>query len=106
LTEAQNLLPEDEHPLPWYPPVCVPLMEIPEGQKKTYDHIKSVSYDERTRIPLKLTDPSMFPVSILEECSTSTLRKNKLLYCVSKMQFFCTFYCTFNLKNSGSDGIL
>ncbi|XP_062591170.1 tetratricopeptide repeat protein 17-like [Saccostrea cucullata] len=64
LTEAQNLLPEDEHPLPWYPPVCVPLMEIPEGQKKTYDHIKSVSYDERTRIPLKLNDPSMFPILI------------------------------------------
>ncbi|XP_048779550.1 tetratricopeptide repeat protein 17-like isoform X2 [Ostrea edulis] len=64
LTEAQNLLPEDEHPLPWYPPVCVPLMEIPEGQRKTHDHIKSVSYDQRTRIPLKLTDPSMFPILI------------------------------------------
>lgn len=64
LTEAQNLQQEDEHPLPWYPPVCVPLMEIPEGQKKTYDHIKSVTYEERTRIPLKLNDPSMFPVRL------------------------------------------
>lgn len=62
LTEAQNLQQEDEHPLPWYPPVCVPLMDVPEGQKKTYDHIKSVTYDERTRIPLKLNDPSMLPV--------------------------------------------
>ena len=64
LTEAQNLQPEDEHPLPWYPPVCVPLMEIPEGHRKTYDHIKSVAYDQRTRIPLKLTDSSMLPVSM------------------------------------------
>lgn len=62
LTEAQNLQQEDEHPLPWYPPVCVPLMDVPEGQKKTYDHIKSVTYDERTRIPLKLNDPSMLPI--------------------------------------------
>nr|XP_022314692.1 tetratricopeptide repeat protein 17-like isoform X1 [Crassostrea virginica] len=64
LTEAQNLQPEDEHPLPWYPPVCVPLMEIPEGHRKTYDHIKSVAYDQRTRIPLKLTDSSMLPILI------------------------------------------
>ncbi|KAK3103819.1 hypothetical protein FSP39_022148 [Pinctada imbricata] len=59
LTEAQNLQRGDEHPLPWYPPVCVPLMEIPEGRKETCDNIKSVTYDERVRIPLKLVDSSM-----------------------------------------------
>ncbi|OWF35392.1 tetratricopeptide repeat protein 17-like isoform X2 [Mizuhopecten yessoensis] len=59
LTEAQNLTPGDEHPLPWYPPVCVPLEEIPEGSAKSYDHIKSVSREERTRMPLKMSDKSI-----------------------------------------------
>ncbi|XP_025087686.1 tetratricopeptide repeat protein 17-like isoform X2 [Pomacea canaliculata] len=59
LTEAQGLIPDVEHPLPWYPPVCVPLMELPEGSENTYDHLKSVSYAERSRIPLKHSDPSM-----------------------------------------------
>jgi len=59
LTEAQKLKPGDEHPLPWYPPVCVPLEDIPEGSTKSYDHIKSVSREERTRMPLKMTDKSM-----------------------------------------------
>lgn len=62
LTEAQNLQRGDEHPLPWYPPVCVPLMEIPEGRKETCDHVKSITYDERIRIPLKLVDSSMTEV--------------------------------------------
>ncbi|KAK3594378.1 hypothetical protein CHS0354_032887 [Potamilus streckersoni] len=57
LTEAQGLKKGGEHPLPWYPPVCVTLLEIPEKTRKTYDHIKSVSYEERSRIPIKLFDP-------------------------------------------------
>lgn len=59
LTEAQGLVLDEEHPLPWYPPVCTPLMELPEGSENTYDHLKSVSYAERSRIPLKYNDPSM-----------------------------------------------
>ncbi|KAK7486422.1 hypothetical protein BaRGS_00022346, partial [Batillaria attramentaria] len=59
LTEAQGLAPDGEHPLPWYPPVCVPLMDLPENSANTYDHLKSVSYAERSRIPLKYNDPSM-----------------------------------------------
>ena len=59
LTEAQGLTAGGEHPLPWYPPVCVPLMDLPEGSKNAYDHLKSVSYAERSRIPLKYNDPSM-----------------------------------------------
>ena len=59
LTEAQGLTAGGEHPLPWYPPVCVPLMDLPEGSENTYDHLKSVSYAERSRIPLKYNDPSM-----------------------------------------------
>uniref|UniRef100_A0A0B7BGE5 Tetratricopeptide repeat protein 17 n=1 Tax=Arion vulgaris TaxID=1028688 RepID=A0A0B7BGE5_9EUPU len=59
LTEAQGLEQEGEHPLPWYPPVCVPLMELAEGNPTVYDHLKSVSYAERSRIPLKYNDPSM-----------------------------------------------
>ena len=59
LTQAQNLGPGDEHPLPWYPPVCVTLEEISADTPKAYDHIKSVSYDQRTRIPLKMADKSL-----------------------------------------------
>ncbi|BFZ05335.1 hypothetical protein BsWGS_08373 [Bradybaena similaris] len=59
LTEAQGLEPGGEHLLPWYPPVCVPLMELSEGNPAVYDHLKSVSYPERSRIPLKYNDPSM-----------------------------------------------
>ncbi|KAJ8299215.1 hypothetical protein KUTeg_023275 [Tegillarca granosa] len=59
LTEAQGLKPGGEHPLPWYPPVCVTLMDLPEGDRKTYDHIHSVSREQRAKMPLKLNDPSM-----------------------------------------------
>ncbi|XP_067656213.1 tetratricopeptide repeat protein 17-like isoform X4 [Haliotis asinina] len=62
LTEAQNLKPGGEHPLPWYPPVCVPLLEIPEVDRRTYDHLKSMAYSEKSKIPLKYNDPSMRPI--------------------------------------------
>ncbi len=62
LIAAQNLKPGDEHPLPWYPPVCVPLLEIPEFNRRTYDHLKSMAYSEKSKIPLKYNDPSMRPV--------------------------------------------
>ncbi|KAK6190158.1 hypothetical protein SNE40_002084 [Patella caerulea] len=59
LTEAQNLKANGEHPLPWYPPICVTLLTINEYDEKTYDNVKSVSMAERTRVPLKMSDPSM-----------------------------------------------
>ncbi|KAK0055172.1 tetratricopeptide repeat protein 17 [Biomphalaria pfeifferi] len=59
LSSTQGLEPGGEHPLPWYPPVCVPLMELAEGNPTVYDHLKSVSYAERSRIPLKYNDLSM-----------------------------------------------
>ncbi|XP_046360680.2 tetratricopeptide repeat protein 17-like isoform X1 [Haliotis rufescens] len=62
LTEAQNLKPGGEHPLPWYPPVCVPLLEIPDVNRRTYDHLKSMAYSEKSKIPLKYNDPSMRPI--------------------------------------------
>ena len=62
LAEAQGLAKGDEHPLPWYPPICATLTDIPEGPR-SYDHIQSVK--ERTQIPLKLYDTSMKPVNKL-----------------------------------------
>lgn len=59
LSEAQNIPEGEEHPLPWYPPVCVPLMEIPEGSPDTYDHIPSVSREQRVKMPLKMYDKFM-----------------------------------------------
>ncbi|GFO31147.1 tetratricopeptide repeat protein 17 [Plakobranchus ocellatus] len=61
LTEAQGLEKQGEHPLPWYPPVCVPLLELPDGSIDQ-DRLKAVSYEERSRIPLKYNDPSMRPI--------------------------------------------
>ena len=56
LAEAQDLVVGDEHPLPWYPPVCVTLSDIPEGPR-SFDHIQAVK--DRTQIPLKLYDTNM-----------------------------------------------
>lgn len=61
LTEAQGLEKLGEHPLPWYPPVCVPLLTLPDGSIDL-DRLKAVSYEERSRIPLKYNDPSMRPI--------------------------------------------
>ncbi|KAK3803342.1 hypothetical protein RRG08_058199, partial [Elysia crispata] len=61
LTEAQGLEKLGEHPLPWYPPVCVPLLTLPDGSI-AQDRLKAVSYEERSRIPLKYNDPSMRPI--------------------------------------------
>ena len=60
LAEAQGLKRGQQHPLPWYPPVCVTLADIPEGPR-AYDHIQSVR--DRTKIPLRLYDISMKDVS-------------------------------------------
>ncbi|ESO91575.1 hypothetical protein LOTGIDRAFT_163300 [Lottia gigantea] len=59
LTEAQNLKDGAEHPLPWYPPICVTLLTINEYDEKTYDNLKSVGHPGRTKVPLKMYDPSM-----------------------------------------------
>ena len=56
LSEAQGLKHMDEHPLPWYPPVCTTLLDIPEGNTKSHDDLDSISYSHRTKIPLKLID--------------------------------------------------
>ena len=56
LTEALGLKDMEEHPLPWYPPVCVTLLDIPEGNTKSHDDIHSISLEQRKTIPLKLVD--------------------------------------------------
>ena len=63
LSEAQGLGNNEQHMLPWYPPICGGLSEIPEGPRSC-DHIKSVK--ERTEIPLKMFDVSMKEV---QSCS-------------------------------------
>ncbi|KAH3890152.1 hypothetical protein DPMN_014224 [Dreissena polymorpha] len=56
LTEALGLKVGEEHPLPWYPPVCNNLLDIPEGNSKSYDHVPSMHLDQRKNIPQKLVD--------------------------------------------------
>ena len=57
LSTAQNLNSGDEHPLPWYPPICIPLLEINDGNTATYDHIRSVA--DRASFAFKSPEPSM-----------------------------------------------
>ena len=56
LNEAQGLSVGEEHPLPWYPPVCMTLTDIPESSR-SFDHVQAVK--DRTQIPLKLYDTNM-----------------------------------------------
>ena len=60
LSDAQGLKKGFQHPLPWYPPVCVTLADIPEGDR-SYDNIQSVK--DRTKVPLRLFDLTMKDVS-------------------------------------------
>ena len=39
-------------------------MDLEEGKEEVYDNLKSVSYAERSRIPLKYNDPSMREVCL------------------------------------------
>ena len=61
LTEGQGLKKGQQHPLPWYPPTCIPLANIPEG-RESFDHITAVK--ERDKVPDKIPDRSMKSVSI------------------------------------------
>ncbi|XP_064634712.1 tetratricopeptide repeat protein 17-like isoform X2 [Lineus longissimus] len=56
LSEALNLKPGDEHPLPWYPPVCLTHSKIEES-KKSFDHLLSIK--DRARAPSRLPDVSI-----------------------------------------------
>ncbi len=59
--EAQGLREKGtQHPLPWYPPTCVPLAAIPDG-REWVDRLPSVK--ERDKAPDKLPDRSMKHVS-------------------------------------------
>ncbi len=56
LCEAQGLKKGMQHPLPWYPPVCISLADIEESSQ-SYDHIQAVK--DRNKVPLRLMDATM-----------------------------------------------
>lgn len=60
LGKAQGLQPGEQHPFPWYPPVCSSLSDIPEGAQ-SYDHLASIK--DRGKLNAKIADPSMKAVS-------------------------------------------
>jgi len=62
LGTVQGLKEGQQHPFPWYPPVCNGLSEFPEGPR-SYDHLASIR--DRAKHSAKLFDPSMEPVSQL-----------------------------------------
>jgi len=62
LGTAQGLQPGQQHPFPWYPPVCTSLSDIPEGPRSG-DHVTSVK--ERTKLPAKMVDAKMKSVSFI-----------------------------------------
>ena len=60
LTEAIDIQQGDQHPLPWYPPVCVNIVDLKQGEM-FLDHVASIR--DRDQVPLRLNDPSMKEVS-------------------------------------------
>ncbi|KAL4224492.1 Tetratricopeptide repeat protein 17 [Mactra antiquata] len=56
LNEFLGLEEGHEHPLPWYPPVCVTLLDIPEVGVRIAEELHSLLYEQRKTIPLNLID--------------------------------------------------
>ncbi|XP_022250209.1 tetratricopeptide repeat protein 17-like [Limulus polyphemus] len=65
LGEKQNLGPEDEHPLPWYPPLCDRI--LPLDHVDFLDTLNSVK--NRDRLPINIPDPSI-RTAFLEEAAS------------------------------------
>ena len=60
LGRAQGLKEGDQHPFPWYTPICKGLAEFKEGPR-SYDHLGAVR--ERAKQTAMLPDPGMEQVS-------------------------------------------
>jgi len=56
LGTAQGLSSTQQHPFPWYPPVCTSLSDIPEGQRSG-DHLRAVK--NRLKLSQKIHDTAM-----------------------------------------------
>uniref|UniRef100_A0A0L8GXM0 Uncharacterized protein n=3 Tax=Octopus bimaculoides TaxID=37653 RepID=A0A0L8GXM0_OCTBM len=75
LSEAQSLYAGDEHPLPWYPPICTPLLDITDGSVLTYDHIRSVA--DRANFALKFPEPAMRQI-LLDHVNNGIVTKEEV----------------------------
>jgi len=53
LGTAQGLALGQQHPFPWYPPVCTSLSDIPEGRRSA-DQLKAIK--NRHKLPQKIPD--------------------------------------------------
>jgi len=56
LGSAQGLVSGQQHPFPWYPPVCTSLSDIPEGRRSA-DYVRSLK--NRSKFPQKIPDTRM-----------------------------------------------
>ena len=65
LSEAQGLRNGVEHPLPWYPPVCLSLLDLPKAGHGSYGHPTFLRDLDWSRSLPKITDPSMKPASFM-----------------------------------------
>ena len=63
LGSAQGLAPGQQHPFPWYPPVCTSLADIPEGQRSA-DHLRSMKI--RNKFSQKIPDTKMQQVAVVD----------------------------------------
>lgn len=50
LTEAIDIQAGDQHALPWYPPVCVNIVDLKQGEM-FLDHIEA--FEQREKVPLR-----------------------------------------------------
>jgi len=61
LGTAQGLSPGQQHPFPWYPPVCTSLSDIPDGHRSA-DQLKAMK--NRHKLPQKIPDTKLKPVLV------------------------------------------
>lgn len=56
LTEAIDIQAGDQHALPWYPPVCVNIVDLKQGEM-FLDHIEA--FQQRAKVTLRFSDNDM-----------------------------------------------
>ena len=62
LNEAIDIKPHHQHPLPWYPPVCVNIVNLKQGEM-FLDNVKAIS--DRQKAPIHLPDSAMREVTLM-----------------------------------------
>ena len=96
MAEAIDLQANEQHPLPWYPPICVNIVDLKQGDM-FMDHLDSIK--DRDKVPIRLADESMKKVNgarlvlvSFDLSWKSYISKPMLSFFMSFIRYTC-FYC-------------